>query len=156
MKRVYCILLALSIFSGCAGNQIRRMTTENAALQVGNQVITRQNDELTEQVGEYQTAISAYQNQAVRYKDEIQALREERNDLVNKSLEYQQRIDELTRKTGQLTWYEVVNGDCLWNIAKKPSIYGDPWEWPLIFFANRDQIENENLIFPRQRLSVPR
>ena len=36
--------------------------------------------------------------------------------------------------------YTVVRGDNLWNISGKSSIYGDPYQWPLIYKANRDQI----------------
>ncbi|MGD8483964.1 MAG: hypothetical protein PVF81_03795, partial [Thioalkalispiraceae bacterium] len=29
--------------------------------------------------------------------------------------------------------YEVVRGDNLWNISGKDSIYGNPYQWPLIY-----------------------
>jgi nucleoid-associated protein YgaU len=51
-------------------------------------------------------------------------------------------------------FYDVRGGDCLWNIAK--TAYGDPFQWPVIFKANRDKIHNPNLIYPKQRLKVPR
>lgn len=38
------------------------------------------------------------------------------------------------------TWAE--NRDCLWNIAGKTDIYGDPFQWPKIWQANTDQIKN--------------
>ena len=51
--------------------------------------------------------------------------------------------------------YTVVKGDCLWNIAKKSDIYSNPFAWPNIYKANRDQIKNPNLIFPGQVLKIP-
>ncbi len=47
------------------------------------------------------------------------------------------------------------NRDCLWNISKKPTIYDDPWKWPKIYVANRDQIKNPDLIYPREVLKIP-
>lgn len=52
--------------------------------------------------------------------------------------------------------YVVVAGDCLWCISEKPQIYGDPYQWPLIYKSNTDQIEDADLIYPGQELEVPR
>ena len=51
--------------------------------------------------------------------------------------------------------YEVVRGDNLWNIAKKETIYNDPFMWPRLYRANRENIKDPNLIFPKQILAVP-
>lgn len=51
------------------------------------------------------------------------------------------------------TWAE--DRDCLWNIAAKPAIYNDPLLWPVIWYANRDQIRNPDIIFPGQVLQIP-
>ena len=48
--------------------------------------------------------------------------------------------------------YVVVRGDNLWNISAKPEIYNNPYHWPLIYKANRDQIEDADLIYPDQSL----
>ncbi len=52
--------------------------------------------------------------------------------------------------------YVVKRQDCLWTIAEKPMIYGDSFQWPLLFKANRDQIQDPDLIYPRQVLKVAR
>jgi len=52
--------------------------------------------------------------------------------------------------------YTVVRGDCLWNIAKKKDMYGDPFKWPRIWSANRTEIKNPDLIFPKQGFRIPR
>ncbi len=51
--------------------------------------------------------------------------------------------------------YTVVKGDCLWRIAKKDQFYGNGFAWPMIYNANRDQIKNANLIFPKQTFKIP-
>jgi hypothetical protein len=52
--------------------------------------------------------------------------------------------------------YTVSAGDCLWCISGKSEIYGDPYQWPRLFRANRDQIKDADLIYPGQRLTVER
>jgi hypothetical protein len=49
--------------------------------------------------------------------------------------------------------YVVKSGDSLWKIAGKSKVMGDPFRWPLIFKANRDQIVDPDFIEPRQDLS---
>jgi nucleoid-associated protein YgaU len=51
--------------------------------------------------------------------------------------------------------YQVVRGDCLWNIAKKKEHYGNAFAWPVIYKANRDKIKNPDLIYPNQTFSIP-
>ncbi|MGH3472324.1 MAG: LysM peptidoglycan-binding domain-containing protein [Nocardioidaceae bacterium] len=47
----------------------------------------------------------------------------------------------------------VKGGDTLWGIAQRA--YGDGGDWPEVFDANRNKIEDPDLIFPGQRLRVP-
>ncbi len=50
--------------------------------------------------------------------------------------------------------YLVENGDSLWKISAKDDIYANPFHWPLIYKANRDQIKDPDLIYPGQKLNV--
>ncbi len=50
--------------------------------------------------------------------------------------------------------YTVVGGDSLWGISGKPSIYGNPYQWPLIYKANSDKIKDADLIYPGQVLGI--
>lgn len=52
--------------------------------------------------------------------------------------------------------YQVVRGDHLWGIAGKPTIYGDPYHWPLIYKANQDQVQDADLIYPGQLFVIRR
>ena len=51
--------------------------------------------------------------------------------------------------------YTVVKGDHLWGIAKKKEHYGNAFAWPVIYKANRDQIKNPDLIYPKQNFKIP-
>ncbi len=50
--------------------------------------------------------------------------------------------------------YNVVRGDHLWGISSKSTIYGNPYQWPLIFKANRDKIRDADLIEVGQVFSI--
>lgn len=51
--------------------------------------------------------------------------------------------------------YTVVSGDNLWNISGKDAVYGNPYQWPLIYKANSDQIKDADLIYSGQVFSIP-
>lgn len=74
---------------------------------------------------------------------------------------YEKVHHELQRKldawqvTPKEIMYTVVKGDCLWNIAKKEEHYDNPFAWPKIYQANRDQIKNPDLIYPKQVFKIP-
>jgi nucleoid-associated protein YgaU len=51
--------------------------------------------------------------------------------------------------------YKVRKGDNLWNISKKSNIYADPYMWPRIYRANRDEINDPDVIYPKQNLAIP-
>jgi LysM repeat protein len=52
--------------------------------------------------------------------------------------------------------YNVVRGDHLWGISSKSIIYGNPYQWPLIYKANRDKIKDADLIQPGQVFTINR
>ncbi len=60
-------------------------------------------------------------------------------------------IKEITYTVG--TWKK--DRDCLWNIAKKSTIYDNPFLWPKIYMANRDKIKDPDLIYPGWVLKIP-
>ena len=61
--------------------------------------------------------------------------------------EDQPQSDDLTR-------YTVKKGDTLSAIAKRE--YGDAGAWQRIYAANRDQLDNPDLIHPGQELRIPK
>ena len=62
--------------------------------------------------------------------------------------------DNTDFKTTKAAKHIVREGDNLWDIAGKNSVYGNPFQWPLLFKANRDQIENPDIIEIDQELDI--
>lgn len=48
--------------------------------------------------------------------------------------------------------YEVERGDSLWKISGLDYVYGNPYQWPLIYKANASIIKDADLIYPGQVL----
>jgi len=52
--------------------------------------------------------------------------------------------------------YIVSDGDNLWNIAGQGSVYGNPYQWPLIFKNNSAKIKDADLIYAGQTFDIPK
>lgn len=52
--------------------------------------------------------------------------------------------------------YNVGRGDSLWDISGKRDVYGNAYQWPLLYKSNSDKIADADLIYPGQNLAVNR
>ncbi|MBM2813402.1 MAG: LysM domain protein [Ignavibacteria bacterium] len=102
-------------------------------------------------------------------KEEVQALENELNTLRTIKIaampEFYNRIIDLAREIKGLyrernikqytvkSWFE--NKDCLWNIAGRLEMLGDPFLWPKIWQANTNLVRNPDIIHPGQVLIIP-
>ena len=75
----------------------------------------------------------------------------------NQSVEEQQRMQtsQAAQKHDEMRdSYTVQSGDSLSKIAQH--YYGDAQKWKAIYEANKDKIDNPNLIHPGQKLTIPK
>ncbi|GAB4329841.1 MAG: hypothetical protein Kow0037_05160 [Calditrichia bacterium] len=95
-------------------------------------------------------------------KQRLAELKQDKNSLHSKSQGYIASIENLISqaeekaKPAAAGRYEVMKGDYLWKIAKRPDVYGDPYAWIRIYTYNKDQISNPDLIYPNQVFRIPR
>ncbi len=78
---------------------------------------------------------------------------------INEVAEEEQNVldEEAEAKKAELpTTYLVEKGDELWTIAEKAEIYGNKWQWPLIYDANRDILDSYTGLKEGQKLIIPR
>ncbi len=69
--------------------------------------------------------------------------------------ESDQPIDVLAAlEPGNVEYYEIKSGDTLSKIAKK--YYGDAMAYMRIFGANREVILDPDLIYPGQKIRIPK
>jgi nucleoid-associated protein YgaU len=61
------------------------------------------------------------------------------------------------QKSTQVKTYTVKKNDSLWKIAARKDVYSDGNQWRKIYNANKKTIgKNPNLIFPGQKLVIPK
>jgi len=114
--------------------------------------------EKAEAAGDYEKATSLARMAAEQYDDGIaqKMAEEERYAANHEGSSAGSSSDDGSVKYGSATAeYTVVSGDSLWGISGKPSIYGNPYQWPLIYKANSDQIKDADLIYAGQVFSIP-
>jgi nucleoid-associated protein YgaU len=106
--------------------------------------------------------IYARKGELQAFKDRLAALKNDKKSLTTEAQGYISRIENLiaqAEEKGKPTaagMYEVVRGDYLWKIAGMSDIYGDPYAWMKIYTYNRDQINDPNLIYPKQVFRIAR
>jgi len=77
-------------------------------------------------------------------------------DLIkDPDLIYPQQTFRIPRDVGP-NQHLVVRGEFLSKIAGYANVYGSPFKWSSLYEANKNFIEDPNLIYPHQVLSVPR
>ena len=107
-------------------------------------------------VGDYATAISKAREaeESANKARELALAKARKEEEAEREVVEKEEVVERAPKIYVVgTW--ARDRDCLWNIAKKPHIYGDPWKWKRIYKANTDKIRDPDLIYPGQRIVIP-
>jgi hypothetical protein len=80
----------------------------------------------------------------------IQLAEQARRQAENALAQMREQQDSM----GAMGQYTVMAGDSLWAISGKSEVYGNPYQWPLIYKANRDKIKDADLIYPGQEFAI--
>jgi nucleoid-associated protein YgaU len=78
------------------------------------------------------------------------------NALKQKRMEEARLSEMQAEMPATMDSYTVVRGDSLWGISARSDIYGNPYQWPLIYKTNRNQIKDADLIYPGQQFDIER
>ncbi len=129
-------------------------------------------DEFNQAVAKYEEAKKLFASDECKY-NQVKDMLDEAHEMLKKSVaiakaekeriaEEKRKAEEAARKAAEEELknhpkeWTVVKGECLWKIAGYDKIYGDPFQWPLIYKANKSQIKDPDLIYPGQVLTIPR
>jgi LysM repeat protein len=165
--------------SGARELSPRKYQTAVEVLENGEELVTRGQYGLAKETLPYaealaQQAIHAAREEQIR-RDAEEIIKNEKLELLKKQLQKEaERNKPQTKPTPQIitrptpkkiksppppppvTEYMVGNGETLWSISARKQVYLDPFLWPLIYRANRDQIKDPKQIYPGQELNIPR
>ncbi|MCK4513314.1 LysM peptidoglycan-binding domain-containing protein [bacterium] len=164
---VLVLLVALALVTGC-GSGVQRTADPSAGdfyTEEEYQKLSKDQREAycVDLLGEYESA----QDGAASARDDITKEQRASADLDAEMAKLTPRLKELKSEVdalnGQIAWFEglprvyvVQKGDFLYKISEMDEIYGDPLKWKRIYRANRELIEDPNLIYPDWELTVPR
>jgi nucleoid-associated protein YgaU len=104
-------------------------------------------------LSEYQGNLEAEQKRVAELQAKVKTVDAELKPLESKHAELQKEIDYYNSLPTQWT---VKRGESLYKISSYDEIYADGTKWPRIYRANRDKIEDPNLIYVDQILAIPR
>lgn len=91
--------------------------------------------------------------QVAQVAGQVKALESDYNSKKAGTDALQEEIDYYQNLPGV---HVVENGEFLQKISGYERIYADAAKWPRIYFANKDKIQDPNLIFPGWELTIPR
>lgn len=83
--------------------------------------------------------------------ESVSAVQHDKQDEKTSLLDLQKRPDRPAAVLPK--FYEIQKGDSLSAIAKRQ--YGDAGKWEMLYEANKDLIEEPDLIYPGQRIRLP-
>ncbi len=97
-------------------------------------------------------------SQLADLQEKIDALKAEVSSSDARIAELEAEKADLEAKLEQISWYKVKTGDYLCKIAENSEIYGygKYARWKDIYKANKDKINDPNLIQPGWKLFIPR
>jgi len=110
--------------------------------------------ELSESIKGYENLVKEIQEQMAQEGKEKETEYAERLALLKEGKDIiEAELAEAIKKSVP-DYYEVEKGDSLWKIAER--FYNAGGKWIRIFEANVDKINNPDLIYPYQRLTIPK
>lgn len=104
-------------------------------------------------------------NKAKKQAEDAMAQQKAENDKYMNSLSAEDKAalagadSSLSKRSGsgmagKVDSYSVVRGDNLWDISGKDAVYGNSYQWPLIYKTNRNKIKDADLIYPGQVFDI--
>lgn len=78
-----------------------------------------------------------------------------RDQIKDPNLIYVAQIFQIPRDVGP-NEHMVIKGEFLSKIAGYSNVYGSPFKWQRLYEANKSVVEDPNVIYPYQVLTVPR
>ncbi len=165
IKQLSIILLTASLATGCASQQKQEETTANtgpsaASIAIANAKAAIKKAKSLGYVWRDSGKMIKKAEKAAKKGNEGKAIKlankaRSQGEMAVKQYYLEQSIDRSLPTTEDTTGsYSVMRGDSLWGIAGKGDVYGNPYQWPLIYKANSDKIKDADLIFPGQEFDI--
>ena len=168
-RRIGTVAFAVALLAvvGCGGKVTRTVDVTNGEYYTAEEFAKLSKEQrdtycasLDQELARIQTAASTANNEASQTRSDLSSVQSEVRDLQNRYDSAKGGVDGLQE---QIDYFEglpkqhtVVSGEFLHKISGYERIYADSAKWPRIYRANKDQINDPNLIYPGWVLRIPR
>ncbi len=162
-------LVAVGLFSllGCSGGVDRQVDVSAGEYYTPEEVQKLDKDQyqsycasLDQELQTVSESASDAKTQADQTQTQVAAVQAEVKKLES---DYNSKKADVDAVQSEIDYYEglpkvwtVKEGEFLYGISALEEIYADPLKWPRIYRANKDKIEDPNLIYPGWELTIPR
>jgi nucleoid-associated protein YgaU len=164
---VLVLLVALALVTGCGSGIQRTADPSSGDFYTEEEYQKLSKDQRAAYCAELLSEYENMMDSAAQARDDITAEGRAVSDLETQMAELQPQLmglrGEVETLQGEIAWYEglprvyvVQKGDFLYKIAQMDEIYADPLKWKRIYRANRELIQDPNLIYPNWELTIPR
>jgi len=169
IRRASLALAALSLLAvvGCGGGVDREVDTTAGEYYTPEEVEKLKKDQYTEYCAGLDAELARVSEEATSTQGQIQGTQAQvaavQKDIQGLESQYNSQKAEFDAVQSEIDYYEglpkmwtVVDGEFLYKISGYEDIYADALKWPRIYRANKDKIEDPNLIYPGWELAIPR
>lgn len=153
MKRGFILLLIFISFITLVNNIYADTITDELLIE-GKALLELAIKNANENTAKYYEEIKSEELKLKELSELIREFHNNQEENLAKIREEEEKIRKLKEKPKEIH-YTVIRGDCLWRIAKRNDVYGDPYKWTKVYYFNKDQIKNADLIYPGQIFRIP-
>lgn len=155
MRNLFVFALILVAAAGFA----RTWTAEELSQLTQEQVESWGDKNIEQQIAYWEWRKAEADAQVAEWEAMVLPLRAQRDELQATVNQLNQDISwlrgEITRLRGSGVPHNIVEGECLWQIASYHYYFNDGSQWPKIYDRNRDKISDPDLIYAGDTIIVP-
>jgi nucleoid-associated protein YgaU len=168
-RRAGLTLMALGLIAlmGCSGGVDRQVDVGASEYYTPEEVEKLSKDQYESYCADLAAELDRVSTQATDVGQQAQSTKGQvsaaQKDIQQLEQQYQAKKSEVDAVQGEIDYFEglpkmwtVKDGEFLYKISGYEEIYADPLKWPRIYRANKDRIQDPNLIFPGWELAIPR
>lgn len=163
----YALAAAVVFLAGCSSGVDRQVDVSAGEYYTAEEFKNLSKEQYEAYCAELDAELANLQGQANSAANEANGVNGDLSGIQNEIRSLQSRYDsekaDVDAVQDQVDYFEnlpkmhvVSRGEFLQMISEYERIYADPTKWPRIYRANKDKIEDPNLIFPEQQLVIPR
>lgn len=155
------------LFAGCSSGVDRQVDVGAGEYYTAEEFENLSEEQYEAYCAELDAELARLQSEANSIDSEAGGVQSDLSSIQNEIRSLQSRYDrekgdvdavqeEIDYFEGLPKMHVVESGEFLQMISEYERIYADPTKWPRIYRANKDKINDPNLIFPDQELMIPR